>query len=210
MRRRDRPRRPILRAPIERIRVLWLIKGLGAGGAERLVSARSPRQGPRGVRCRVAYLLPWKDALAPDLRADGVPVTCLHGGKEWDLRWAFRLRRLLRSHGIDVVHIHSPYVAGIARHRGSLDPPVGRPRIVYTEHLPWSGYVLPTRWLNALTYPLDDAHRRRLRRGPRLRLETARQAPADGGARHPARGVGNGPRIETRLGRSSGWSPMRS
>jgi glycosyltransferase involved in cell wall biosynthesis len=29
---------------------------------------------------------------------------------------------------------------------------------VYTEHLPWGGYVLPTRLLNAITYPLDDAH----------------------------------------------------
>ena len=29
--------------------------------------------------------------------------------------------------------------------------------MVYTEHLPWSGYVGPTRWLNRLTFALNDA-----------------------------------------------------
>ncbi len=57
-----------------------------------------------------------------------------------------------------MVHVHSPYVAGIARLVARSFRPARRPRIVYTEHLPWPGYVLPTRWLNAFTFPLDDAH----------------------------------------------------
>lgn len=145
-------------APVDRIRVLWLIKGLGAGGAERLVCLVAEARDREAFDCEVAYLLPWKDALAPELERSGVPVTCLRGGKEWDLRWASRLRRLLRSHRIDVIHVHSPYVAGIARVVARSIRPSRRPRIVYTEHLPWPGYVLPTRWLNAITFPLDDAH----------------------------------------------------
>jgi L-malate glycosyltransferase len=145
-------------APIERIRVLWLIKGLGAGGAERLICLVAEATDRGAFDCEVAYLLEWKDALAPDLERIGVQVTCLHGGKEWDLRWAFRLRRLLRDHRIDVVHVHSPYVAGIARLVARSFRPARRPRIVYTEHLPWPGYVLPTRLLNAFTFPLDDVH----------------------------------------------------
>jgi glycosyltransferase involved in cell wall biosynthesis len=141
-----------------RLRVLWLIKGLGAGGAERLVCLAATTRDERAIEAHVAYLLPWKDALAGELERADVPVTCLEGRHEWDLRWALRLRRLIVRTRPDVIHVHSPYVAGIARLVARSFLPGRRPRIVYTEHLPWSGYVLPTRLLNALTYPLDDAH----------------------------------------------------
>lgn len=58
---------------------------------------------------------------------------------------------------VDVVHVHSPYVAGIVRLVVRSLPARLRPRLVYTEHLPWPGYVWPTRLLNAATYVLDDA-----------------------------------------------------
>jgi glycosyltransferase involved in cell wall biosynthesis len=50
-----------------------------------------------------------------------------------------------------------PAVAGIARIVARSLPRGVRPRTIYTEHLPWGGYVLPTRILNRLTYSLDDA-----------------------------------------------------
>jgi glycosyltransferase involved in cell wall biosynthesis len=135
-----------------------LIKGLGAGGAERLLCLAAEARDRQIFDCEAAYLLPWKDALVGELEAAGVPVTCLRGGREWDLRWAIRLRRLVRQRNVDILHVHSPYVAGIARIVARSLPTRLRPKIVYTEHLPWPGYVLPTRWLNALTFPLDDAH----------------------------------------------------
>lgn len=139
----------------ERIRVLWLIKGLGAGGAERLLTLAARTRDRRAFEYHAAYVLPWKDALVHELEAEGVPVHCLLGGKEYDLRWASRLRSLLKSHRFDIVHMHSPYVAGIARLVVCTLRREQRPRLISTEHLPWSGYALPTRLLNGVTLPLD-------------------------------------------------------
>ena len=139
------------------LRVLWLIKGLDAGGAELLLSMMAEVRDRDGFEYEAAYLLPWKRGLVEELERTGIRVRCLHGGREWDLRWALRLRRLIRDRGYEVVHIHSPYVAGIARMALKTLPARIRPRLVYTEHLPWWGYVRPTRILNRLTYGLDDA-----------------------------------------------------
>lgn len=141
----------------DRLRVLMLLKTLGAGGAERLVSL-SARLGDRtAFDYEVAYLLPWKRDLVAELEDADVPVHCLRGGREWDLRWASRLRGLLRERQIDVLHVHSPYVAGIARLVVRSMPRDSRPAMIYTEHLPWFGHKRLTRLLNACTYPLDDA-----------------------------------------------------
>jgi glycosyltransferase involved in cell wall biosynthesis len=140
-----------------RLRVLWLIKGLDAGGAELLLSMMARVRDRQTFEYEAAYLLPWKDGLVDELQGEGVSARCLQGGREWDLRWAVRLRRLVRERRYDVVHIHSPYVAGIARMVLKTLPARIRPGLVYTEHLPWWGYVRPTRILNRLTYGLDDA-----------------------------------------------------
>lgn len=76
-------------------RVLWLAKGLGRGGAEQLLVSSAPHVDPERFNVEVAYLLPWKDALVPDLTACGVPVRCLNQRSEIDLRWAIALRRLV-------------------------------------------------------------------------------------------------------------------
>lgn len=139
------------------VRVLLLIKGLSLGGAERLLSLMGELRDRGSFRYEAAYLLPWKDGLVEQFESDGIPVHCLDGGREWDLRWVSRLRRLVRDRGYDVVHVHSPYVAGFARLGLRSLPRRVRPRLVYTEHLPWGGYRKPTRLLNRLTYRLDDA-----------------------------------------------------
>jgi glycosyltransferase involved in cell wall biosynthesis len=141
-----------------RIRVLWLIKGLGAGGAERLLASAAEARDRGAFDCEVAYLIAEKDALADGFERAGVPVTCLRAGNEWNLRWAVRLRRLIEEGRFDILHVHSPYVAGIARLVARSFSPGRQPMLVYTEHLTWGGYVLPTRLLNAFTFPLDDAH----------------------------------------------------
>jgi glycosyltransferase involved in cell wall biosynthesis len=145
-------------APDGRVRLLWLIKGLDPGGAELLLTLAARMRDRDRFRYEVAYTLPWRRALVGELEAAGVEVHCLDGGKEWDLGWTARLRRLLLARRYDVVHVHSPYVAGFARLVVRSLPRAVRPRVVSTEHTPWWGYVPPTRLLNAVTYRLDDAH----------------------------------------------------
>jgi glycosyltransferase involved in cell wall biosynthesis len=106
--------------------------------------------------CQVAYLLPAKDHLVGELAAAGVDSICLDGANPLDLAWAGRLRRLVEADAIDIVHLHAPHPAAVAR---PVLRAMGRtrPAIVYTEHNGWGTYTLTTRWANALTYPLDDA-----------------------------------------------------
>jgi len=142
---------------MERLRVLWLIKGLGPGGAEQLLVSMAGARDRTVAEIDVAYLLPWKDAFVPALAEAGVGVTCLGVTNERDPRWAFALRRLLAERRYDIVHLHSPYVAGVARVVARSFSPRTRPRVVTTEHNAWATFALPTRVLNAATSPLDDA-----------------------------------------------------
>ena len=126
------------------LKVLWLIKGLGRGGAERLLVDLAGVIDPAQLDLTVAYVLPHKNALVPELRKLDVQVRCLSG----DRSWLHELWRLLRDTHFDVVHTHSPVVASVAR--------VVAPRktvLVHTEHNMWARYKLPTRIANAVTAP---------------------------------------------------------
>ena len=65
----------------DRPTILVFIKGLGIGGAEKLISEGARFWDRDRFDYRVAYQLPWKDQLVPDLEALGVPVTCVGGRK---------------------------------------------------------------------------------------------------------------------------------
>lgn len=140
------------------IRVLWLIKGLGPGGAEQLLVNHAAVRDREEFAYEAAYLVSEKSHHASTLEALGVPVTMLDAGREADVRWARRLRELVVDHEIDVVHIHSPYVAAVARVALQSLPSTTRPAIVSTEHNRWPRHSRATRWANLLTFPLDDAH----------------------------------------------------
>ena len=131
-------------------RILWLAKGLGRGGAERLLVSLAKRLDRSCFHLEVAYVLPWKDALVPDLERIGTPVHCLGGSRTFDLRWIPRLRSLVRRGRFDLVHTHMPYVAVGAR-------TVRGPRMIHTEHNTWATYRPLTRWANRLTYPRNSA-----------------------------------------------------
>lgn len=148
------PARPGDTAPL---RILLLVKGLGPGGAERLLVSQAATRDREAFTYRAAYLVPWKDHLVPELEALGVPVRCLDSRREWDLRWALRLRGLVRRDGIAVVHVHSPYVAAVTRLVLRTLPRRRRPALVSTEHNRWPRHAAATRLANRLTLPLDDA-----------------------------------------------------
>ncbi len=135
------------------VRVLWLIKGLGPGGAEGLLVTFARVADLEGLRIDVAYVRPDKTQLVPDLASLGVSAHCLgaEGGS-----WPLSLRRLLLKGGFDVVHAHSPLMAGVARLVAQTLPRNRRPAVASTEHNEWGSYGLRTRLLNAVTAPLDD------------------------------------------------------
>ena len=141
----------------QRIRVLWLTKGLGPGGAERLLVSSAAIVDRDRFELRAAYLLPWKDHLVGRLAELGVPAACLDGRRELDPRWVGRLRDLVRAEDIDVVHVHSPLAAALARPALRTLPRRERPALVGTEHNVWTSHHPATRWANRLTLPLEDA-----------------------------------------------------
>jgi glycosyltransferase involved in cell wall biosynthesis len=139
----------------DRTRVLWLLKGLGPGGAERLVVGHASTGDRDAFEYAAAYLLPWKQHLVPELEMLGVDTHCLDVRTPADPRWLPRLRRLVREGRFDIVHIHSPALAALARPALRVWGP--RPAIVYTEHNRWPSYQPVTRVANRLTLGLDDA-----------------------------------------------------
>lgn len=131
-------------------RVLVLIKGLGAGGAERLLVNAAAFGDRTRFEYEVAYLLTDDDALRPELEAAGLPVRCLDGRRRGG-SWIGRLGRWIGGGRFDLVHAHSPYVAAGAR----LALPRRLP-LVYTEHDTWPSYHPATRLANMLTYVRND------------------------------------------------------
>ncbi len=134
-----------------RARVLWLIKGLGMGGAERLLVETAHLADRSRFTFDVAYLLEHKDQLRDSLQAAGVTAHCLHAGHEADVRWARRLRALVLRERYDIVHAHSPYAASVARVALRVLPEGVRPKLFYTEH-EQLGLVLRT---DASRQPID-------------------------------------------------------
>jgi len=138
-----------------RVRVLWLAKGLGQGGMERLLVTHA-RFGDRDhFDYQVAYLVDRPHSVVEELRALDVPVHRLGQGNGRDPRWLGDLVRLVRHERIDVVHAHSPMPAAMARPVLALVAP--SVRFVYTEHNRWDRYSAPTRWANRLTFRLNNA-----------------------------------------------------
>jgi glycosyltransferase involved in cell wall biosynthesis len=127
------------------VRVLWLIKGLGRGGAEQLLLGSLRYLHRERITVSVAYLVREKDALVKEFHAHNIPVHCLGT----DAAWPVRLRQLVDRERIEIVHTHAPYAAAFARlalvGRRGID-------LVHTEHGPWDRYHRGTYWANLLTY----------------------------------------------------------
>ncbi|MEO7836783.1 MAG: glycosyltransferase [Acidimicrobiales bacterium] len=141
-----------------RTRVLSCIKCMGFGGAERLLVSAAGARDTEQFDYELAYVLPSKRALVPEVEAAGVPVHCLGSSEsDLDLRWMGRLRQLLMERRFDVVHFHLPYTAGLGRLVVRSLPRSSRPKTVTTEHNMWTTNPLALRALNSLTLPLDAA-----------------------------------------------------
>lgn len=134
--------------------MLWVVKGLGPGGAEALLANAAAVHDRDRFEIECVYVLPYKDHLAERLEQSGVRTVCV-GRRRRDPLWPFRLWTAIRSGGYGVVHVHSPLPGSVAR-LASLSMGRRRPRVVTTEHNSWGTFARPTRLLNRVTSAIDD------------------------------------------------------
>jgi glycosyltransferase involved in cell wall biosynthesis len=140
-------------------KILVLIKGLGLGGAERLLMDSLPFFDRARFEYHVGYLLPWKQLLVRDLERTGIPVHCLGAaplsGAAARGSWLGaallpgalrRLRALQQRERFDLIQADLPVAGILARVMSSIVP------VVYTEHSVQERYHPLTRWVNAKTY----------------------------------------------------------
>ncbi|MCC6457170.1 MAG: glycosyltransferase [Caldilineaceae bacterium] len=155
--------------------VLLLIKSLGLGGAERLLVDSLPYLDRARFVYHVAYLVPWKAMLVPQIVAAGIPVSCLGdlpGARTVErlqtgnplppqvtaprsLQAAFslplsywRLHTLQRQHRFDLIHADMPLAGILARLAGRQH---GIP-VIYTEHNLIERYHPLTRRMHEATF----------------------------------------------------------
>lgn len=134
-------------------RLLWLTKGLGRGGTERLLADCLNELDSDRFDVQVAYLLPYKEALVEDIRSTGVLVHCLDAPRARDVKWLPALRSLVRDQDIDLVHTHAPVPAiGARLALVGLDA-----ALVHTEHNMWPRYRWPTYVGNGMSFGRNDA-----------------------------------------------------
>jgi len=137
-----------------RKRVLWLIKELNTGGAERLLSISLPYLDRDTFDYQIIYLFKSTRDLVPEFERQGIPVSCLDMKKAYDLRVILKLVHLFREREIDILHTHLPYTGIVGRLAAKL---AGVKAIVSTEHGLMESYHPLTRLGNALTLPLNHA-----------------------------------------------------
>lgn len=100
------------------MKVLFLVRSLGRGGAERQVVGLAAGMHGRGCTAKVLAFY-GEGELDPELRAKGIQVESLNKRSRWDVaRFMWRLRRYLRKERPHVVYSVLPapnIVAAIAR-----------------------------------------------------------------------------------------------
>jgi len=137
-------------ATAETVRVLHLVKGLGPGGAERLL-VNQLETGSPSIHYTVARIVRGKQHLVAEIESTGAETLVIGGGRFWPLG----LRGMIRRRSPDIVHAHSPLLAGVVRllrASGQIDA-----MVVTTEHNRWPRHHRLTRAFNRHTARFDDA-----------------------------------------------------
>jgi len=137
----------------QEVRICQVIKGLGRGGAERLLLS-AVRNLPPGWKVTIVYYLPYKSHLAEDFRALGCDVQLLSAYSAPAMLLKIpQLVRLLREKNISLIHAHLPWSGIVSRLAGRI---TGIP-VVYTEHNLFSRYRFFTRLASRMTFRMQDA-----------------------------------------------------
>ncbi len=126
-----------------------VIKGLGLGGAEKLIVESARHWDRAAFEYEVAVLSPLHNELADQLQALGVEVLMPRESMRFGPATLLWLRGLIRSRRPDLIHAHLP-LAGVMARLVRTCP------VVYTEHNVTGSYHPLTRLVNRLTYRRND------------------------------------------------------
>lgn len=133
------------------MRVLHIIKSLGRGGAEMLLSETLRIHDQKQFEFHYIYFLPWKNQLKKELTTLGGKVTCVNAGNNIAIIFkAFAIVKYVRVHKIQLMHAHLPWAGIVARLVGVIS---GLP-VLYTEHNKQERYHFITRFFNLATMNL--------------------------------------------------------
>ena len=134
-------------------RIYHLIKSLGRGGAEMLLTENLRFSNADRFEYAYGYFLPWKNALEPALEARGSSVECFECRNTFSILWAARrVAARLREWNADLVHCHLPIAGVVGRMAGRM---AGIP-VVYTEHNRLERYHPLTRRANLMTWKMQN------------------------------------------------------
>lgn len=135
------------------IRVLHLIKGLGRGGAENLLSQGLRVADRSRYEYSYAYFVPCKNALVPELEAGGAEVSLFSARSSAAcFRHILAISEFVRRRQIDVIHCHLPIASVVGRFAGAV---AGVP-VVSTEHNLLQRYHVATRLISTSTWGLQS------------------------------------------------------
>ena len=137
----------------EKKRILHVIKGLGRGGAERLLLS-TIKHHHKDYSFDIVYFLSDKKHLEHELRSLGCRVYCFRSSNVLQIVFKLpRLIRLLKRNRYNVIHAHLPWSGIVARLAGKF---TGTP-VVYTEHNLFSRYNRLTQIFSKLTFEYQSS-----------------------------------------------------
>ena len=138
---------------MSKIKVLHIIKSLGRGGAEMLLLETLKKHDKSKFEFYYIYFLPWKNELVNSLEEQGATVINLKANNNlFIICRIVDIVKIIKNYKIDIIHCHLPW-AGIA---GRLAGLFSKISIVYTEHNKQERYHSITKWLNKVTYSMQD------------------------------------------------------
>jgi len=139
-----------------RLRILLVIKGLGHGGAERLLMETVAAGDHDAFTTRSPTC--WHPPTVWPMHRRGRHAGARAGGDtERRCPWLARLRSLVRAGDFDVVHFHLPYTAALGRLAVGTLGRRERPAVVYTEHSLWNKAAVVTKGINRLGVARDES-----------------------------------------------------
>jgi len=167
-------------------RVFHLIKSLGRGGAETLLTNGLQYADHERFNYGYGYFLPWKNAIVPSLQQQGAEVICFNSRRVPSMLLSVpAVSRFLKKWKADLLHCHLPVAGIVGRLAGRLS---GIP-VIYTEHSVMEQYHPWTRRMNLLTWKMQDCV-------VAVSKQVSASIAANAGSRIPVHVVQNGIPVE--------------